>query len=106
MQYCCNNFEYYIKKGIELEYEAITRSYHMRLEDDEHMCTRQEIYYCPWCGSKLPTNLNMTWSSVLREEYGIRDPILHEYEDGSTVGGTQPVPPEFKTDEWWKKRGL
>jgi hypothetical protein len=33
----------------------------------------------------------------LREEYGIKDPIFDDKDK---------VPPEFETDEWWKKRGL
>ena len=97
MKHCCKNFEYYINRGIELQYSPVTRSYHMKLENNENLCTRQEIWYCPWCGTKLPKDLDGTWSRVLKEEYGIIDPNVTERDK---------VPEEFKTDEWWKKRGL
>jgi hypothetical protein len=97
MKYCCENFEYYIDKDLELKYSCITRSYHLTLLYDDACCTAQEIWYCPWCGTKLPSNLNLAWSKVLREEYGIKDPIFDDKDK---------VPPEFETDEWWKKRGL
>ena len=34
---------------------------------------------------------------MLEDEYGITDPHDKEYDK---------VPAEFKTDEWWKKKGL
>lgn len=56
-----------------------------------------EIIYCPWCGTHLPISLADTWYNVLEQEYNIKDPTHHDRDK---------VPPEFKTDEWWKKRGL
>jgi hypothetical protein len=55
------------------------------------------IQYCPWCGTKLPTELSDEWYDTLEKEYGIISPIHDE---------RKKVPPEFWTDEWWKKRGL
>lgn len=56
-----------------------------------------EIHYCPWCGYKLPNELTDKWFEVLKEEYGIEDPSEEDKDR---------VPEEFRTDEWWKKRGL
>lgn len=56
-----------------------------------------DIIYCPWCGTQLPNRLSDEWYDVLSSEYGIEDP---------TDKDRDKVPPEFKTDEWWKKRGL
>jgi hypothetical protein len=56
------------------------------------------IWYCPWCGKKLPESLDREWEDVIAKELG------EEY-----VGypiKVDELPPEFHTDEWWKKRGL
>jgi hypothetical protein len=37
------------------------------------------------------------WCKILESEYGITDPRGKE---------SDKVPAEFKTDAWWKKRGL
>jgi hypothetical protein len=55
------------------------------------------IFYCPFCGTKLPESLADKWFEVLENEYVITDPSETEYDK---------VPSEFRTDEWWKKRGL
>ncbi len=56
------------------------------------------ISHCPWCGKKLPSNLTDKWFEILEKEYNLDDP------DGKEQAHL--VPNEFKTDEWWKKRGL
>ena len=37
------------------------------------------------------------WDEILEKEYGITEPFFEDKDR---------VPPEFWTDEWWKKRGL
>jgi len=54
------------------------------------------IYYCPWCGSELPTSLRDEWFHIMRSEYGLENP----YDD------KRKIPKEFKSDLWWKKRKL
>ena len=49
--------------------------------------SKQSIYYCPWCGKKLPDSLRNAWFDRL-EELGI-DPD----EDS--------IPEEFQSDAWW-----
>lgn len=46
------------------------------------------IFYCPWCGTKLPNSKREQWHSNL-EALGI-NPL----EDN--------VPPEFENDAWWR----
>jgi hypothetical protein len=46
----------------------------------------------------MKANLRKKWRSILKKEYHIEDPWEASYEGR--------VPPEFMTDEWWKKRGL
>ncbi|EFV75032.1 MULTISPECIES: DUF6980 family protein [Cytobacillus] len=50
-----------------------------------------EIYYCPWCGSKLPDSKRDLWFEKL-ESLGFEDP----YE--------QEIPEEFQSDIWYKKK--
>ena len=55
------------------------------------------IFYCPWCGKKLPNSLKDKFFDILEKELGI------DYGDLKTKF---KIPKEFKGDEWWKKRGL
>ena len=58
----------------------------------------RQINFCPYCGATLPQGLSDIWFDVLEKEYGLDNPAGPEQE--------KKVPAEFKTDEWWKKRGL
>jgi hypothetical protein len=49
------------------------------------------LVYCPFCGKKLPKDLCDEHFDAVRDDTG--KPL-------------DPLPEEFKTDEWWKKRGL
>jgi hypothetical protein len=52
------------------------------------------IFHCPWCGAKLPENLGDKWFEEVEKALGTDD-----FEPRN-------APKEFKSDEWWKKRGL
>lgn len=58
----------------------------------------QCILFCPWCGTKLPKDLGNEYFDILEKEYNITS--LEETEKAKSL------PEEFKTDEWWKKRGF
>ena len=77
------------------DYDAPGRSYSFYLTDDPHG-THQQMNYCFWCGAKLPEDLGDEWAKILKEDYNLDNP----FKDWDRV------PDEFKTDEWWKKRGL
>ena len=49
------------------------------------------LNYCPFCGKKFPDNLMDAYYYAIRDDTG---KVL------------DPLPKEFETDEWWKKRGL
>ena len=53
------------------------------------------INYCPFCGKKLPHSKRDSFFDIL-EELGYTDKEV----------ANRKIPSEFKTDEWWKKRGL
>lgn len=59
---------------------------------------RIPLHYCTHCGKKLPSELTQSRQQVLKSEYGIDI----KYDPASEA----TIPKEFKTDEWWKKRGL
>ncbi len=50
----------------------------------------QLLYYCPWCGEKLPESKRDEWFDLL-EAQGI-DPM------------NDPIPEEFKTSAWRTKK--
>ena len=97
MNNCCYEMTYSINSNEEIiYYDSATRSYYLVLHKSPDG-TLSPIKFCPWCGSHLPEKLSAKWDEVLLEEYGIEDPIFKD---------ADKVPEEFKTDEWWKKRGL
>ena len=56
------------------------------------------ISFCPGCGKELPKSLQNEWYATLYKEYGI---------EGEHASIWNPmVPEEFKSDAWWKNRGL
>jgi hypothetical protein len=94
--FCCNA----MREGVEdigaIYYSKISRSYAILCPKSQDG-TYATIKHCPWCGSRLPTDLDNQWFEVLETEYGLTDPCGDDEDK---------VPPEFHTDEWWKKRGL
>jgi hypothetical protein len=56
----------------------------------------QMLEYCPWCGSKLPTQLRDQWFTTVQDDPGFVD----------AWPSSRGVPLEFKSDQWWRKRKL
>ena len=84
---------------IPIKYIPRLREYYIPLiEFGVETRVKQGICYCPWCGVKLPESVRDQYFDILETEYGIELNLdMHEQEG---------FPEEFKTDEWWKKRGL
>lgn len=80
---------------VPLKYYPITREYGLILN---HSSAIQLIFYCPWCGTKLPKDLREEFFNILEKEYGI--------EPEFDIQNDPNIPEEFKSDEWWKKLGL
>ena len=80
---------------VAVRYNPRFRGYGIRILDGGSSV--QTLYFCPWCGGKLPDADALTdkWFKILEE-------MLPEF-DGFADTRT---PDEFKSDEWWKKRGL
>lgn len=107
MKFCCRNLRLKINKKYKnivlyldpttgeevISYNKKWRSYLLSLD----IRYGKPIDKCPWCGNNLPRDLTDEWFDILEKEYNITDPSDTE---------SHLVPEEFKTDEWWKKRGL
>ena len=79
-------------------YEETTRTYHILSFKRPGDCEGWPIDYCPFCGAKLPTQLDP--EDYILQEYG------EDYLRYTSDPEYKAPPEEFKSDEWWKKRGL
>jgi hypothetical protein len=97
IDYCCKSMKFSVEDcRIQLKYDPIIRKYEIL---STNYSDSMPIKYCPFCRKKLPKSLYKKWCSILKKEYNIKDYIYNKVE-------TADIPQEFKTDEWWKKRGL
>ena len=89
--HCCEQMAFHIQHKERIVRFLITlREYSFKVTDT----VGQQLNFCPWCGVQLPKSLRDTWCNILIDEYHVDSP----WDD--------QIPSEFKTDEWWKKRGL
>jgi uncharacterized protein DUF6980 len=105
-QFCCEIMNQQAKlfwdnklKDHTVIYDKRWRDYFVYFNEEKEQRDREmltPIYFCPWCGTKLPVSLADDWYDILDNEYGIDHPAVDKHK----------VPPEFQTDEWWRKRGL
>ena len=76
-----------------IEYYPFFRDYYHNLSEENS----EIIDTCLWCKKKLGESLRNHFFTVLEKEYGVAVPDLENFSN---------IHEEFKTDEWWKKRGL
>lgn len=94
--HCCKLMnEFLSDKRIPLHYDPIMREYFLPLKNSKAI---QLIFYCPWCGSKLPKDLGEEFLDILEKEYGL--------EHNLDILENANLPKEFKSDKWWQKRKL
>ena len=106
-KFCCEALQRYVEDE-QMIYDPITRSVEFYINDKvwsghDDFSAKAICCYCPFCGTKLPKSLygvdengNHIYADALEEEVG------KEYCDITE----DEIPEEFKSDEWWKKRGL
>ena len=108
LEHCCEHMDKYVtdrENDLLIDYESCVRSYCFRLyHDGKYLGAAQEFWYCPWCGGKLPDDLNEKWGELLEQEHGFISDDHFFNENGQWDESL--IPEEFRTDEWWKKRGL
>ncbi len=98
-QHCCEMMDMFLADPrIPLFYSSLYREYDIALLYKGKITALQGLFYCPWCRTKLPKSVREEWFEILAKEYHLDDPYCDEQE--------KLIPKEFKSDEWWKKRGL
>jgi hypothetical protein len=89
---CCDKMKDFLDEGkVAIVYSPKFRNYSIELRNSQ---AAQAIYFCPWCGIKFPSDLSKLLGEIIFDELDLDD-----FQDPR-------MPEEFKTDEWWKKRGL
>lgn len=92
MIHCCADMNSHINTSVAIKYIPKFNEYGILIQDGG--TSFQEIYYCPWCGKKLPNSLRERWFEIVFDELG-----FDEADDPD-------VPGEMTTDEWWRKGKL
>ena len=107
---CCSLMKQFLEEQkAAIYYNPILREYYIRLWS--YPKGRQAIYACPWCGKEFPKSLISKYFDTLKKEYKtIYIDCLNKYieycEDATIEDKEIKLPEEFKSDKWWKKRGL
>ena len=97
MKFCCSEIKRFLDNPDDpVSYNKVFREFYIDCEGTEICLT---LDYCPWCGNKFPNSLRNEYFEILDNEYSIDISI-------SEIKTHKNIPEEFKTDEWWKKRGL
>ena len=96
INFCCADMDDAIELDNAVSYSPTYRSYLIYCDNITNGY-KKRISICPWCGNRLPKDLSEAWDEILAKEYNITDPWFDD---------ADKIPEEFKTDEWWKKRGL
>ena len=91
-QFCCEAMLLAVNKEFIINYEDFVRNYNLQGKGKVYA-----LSFCPFCGGNLGSRLNSEYFDILEKEYGIEYPDFTNFTN---------VPEEFKTDEWWRKRGL
>ena len=93
LNHCCFELDYFIKNGeVALCYNDIYREYGLNVLDGGSSFI--QIKCCPWCGNKLPKDVGDEFSRLIYDELNLDGP------------DDPRLPEEFKSREWWVKRGL
>ena len=91
-------------KGKPIVYSPVFKSYGLVLNyDAKDFNSTVSMEFCPFCGNRLPDEglIEDAWYTCLENEFGLSYDPKDNWEQFF-----ESVPEEFKTDEWWIKRGL
>ena len=97
--YCCPNFQAFFLYSLDMPiaYDAQQRMYCcITPKHEANVC----ILRCPLCGKKFPKNLCKEFYKELSKIVGRKITYTYTEYDWNTL------PEEFKSEEWWRKRGL
>ena len=94
--FCCSQMIFFLEENkVAIYYDKRKRNFAIELKGSSGI---QRIFFCPWCGKRLPESLSDEfWDIIDKLEIDTSEVPLEDHPD---------MPEEFKSDEWWKKRGL
>ena len=94
IKHCCSGMKYAVEDPLcYLYYNEKFREYWMR---DDKSTSGIVANFCFHCGAQLPDSVRKLWYNILETEYKL------EYPDRDL----RKVPKDFRSEIWWKKRGL
>jgi len=97
-KFCCDYLASRLaERNNYIKHNSSFREFYLERSDTKSVITL--IWFCPWCGTKLPKGLRNEWFDILEKEYNIEADIMERK-------NRSDIPLEFKSDKWWKKRGL
>ena len=100
MEHCCESMKSQINQVCDdhtdpfecpdklIYYDNKFNEYGIIIRDGGRSYT--DIYFCPWCGIKLPESKRNLWFDTLNS-LGYDDPTF------------QVIPEEFRSDEWYRQ---
>jgi hypothetical protein len=103
--FCCRGIKAMVNSpDCPLQYKDYIRKYILTVPKYLQSKKKNIIYpsfvinNCPRCGTKLPESLFEQWYDIMEKEFGLT----------GLIGQDQAhlIPEEYKTDKWWKNRGL
>ena len=106
MEHCCDSMNYHAfidgdqdsRKSDKqvIVYFPYARKYGIKL-DLSYTGWHIEIEYCPWCSMELPKKLGEEWCEAVKQDLGIEDVDAEEW---------AKLPEKYKTEQWWREKGL
>ena len=92
--FCCLTLDATLKNPLEFSifYDTKFREYYVNAKNAGF-----EMSYCPFCGKQFPKSLRDKWFDELSKILGFEVDICID---------RRKIPKDFKSDIWWKKRGL
>jgi len=89
MKHCCEEMVGHLDRGeIGLVYFKKFRIYFISYLDIDNLV--EKIQYCPWCGTRLPEDLEDQWNEEIK---------LLGFDPGDSN-----IPKDYKSDQWWRKK--
>jgi hypothetical protein len=92
-EFCCDKLNLYVSKVSFVTYIPFLREFSIKVG----RCVYQSVQYCPWCNKKLPKSLRADFFETLHKEHDLIPELFFLEKE---------VPEEFRSDAWWKNRGL
>ena len=97
--YCCEHFitNCIADARVPYDYSPVKR-YFYTIHRTRTTNEGDRLLACEYCSKEWPKELSKEYDEVLEKEFGITS--------DSEAYKKNEVPEEFKSEEWWKKRGL